>query len=83
MGYLYLYSFYSIIQVRGKNKPNGWFPGNHVKLMQKASKGGGSGDVKDAPLSTFERTASISQQPAEDIYSVPAKKGMLVMSMIS
>lgn len=54
------------LQVRGKNKPNGWFPGNHVKLMVKS---------KNEPSKQAAPVAdTTSNDGNEDFYSVPVKR---------
>ncbi|XP_066912106.1 intersectin-1-like isoform X2 [Clytia hemisphaerica] len=64
------------LQVRGKNKPNGWFPGNHVKLMTKTKNEPSTPSMPRTP--TTEKTPEIdaagSQAIQEDIYSVPVKR---------
>lgn len=50
--------------MRGKNKPNGWFPESHVKLMSKSK--------NEQPAPT--QLPAAEHHGAEDIYSVPTKR---------
>ena len=58
--------------MRGKNKPNGWFPENHVKLMSKSK-----GETK---TTTAVPVAPVHEQHGqEDFYSVPVRrKGLFI-----